>query len=545
MVHVPRRSDAAVTTPGTSGADAAAAYDTFQYEHLAFRSTHPDWLGTVARMFGMQPAEADRCRVLELGCAMGGNLVPLAELLPDSEFVGVDLAPSQIARGRRDLDALGLRNVRLEAMDIRDVPADWGAFDYIVCHGVYSWVPDDVREAILDVIARHLAPQGVAYVSYNALPGWHGRGILRDLLRRAVPSGPPLEMVAGARRFLDLMRMHLLVSSPLAPYLQGELELFRRYSDRYVYFEYLVEDNEPVYLADFLARADRHGLAYLADGDLVGSLPSILGEGAASALAEVAADRVATEQYIDYLAARLFHRTLLCRPGAATSTAPMADGLAGAWLGIDAGGALEVEGEYEVSVDDDDLVVHSGDPFPVLMMWAITTARPGVARLHQIAETVAAQLEREVDDEVQREVRRRALELVVGARVQAGHWQRPVATEIPERPLIARHTRWQATDGQADVTTLTHSMFEIDELDRVLLEVMDGTRDRAGLVEAVIAAQRSGRLEISVDDEPLVEPVLLGDLVDVRLGRYLAHGLLLDPSSAAAERARAAASGGG
>ena len=184
------------------------AYETFHYDSMAYRATHPDWLGTLGRLVALTPAPATDCRVLELGCGTGGNLVPLADALPASRFLGIDLAAGQIAAARRDAAALGLRNVRFEACDLRDVPADVGRFDYIVCHGVYSWVPDEVRRGILAVCRQHLDEQGIAFLSFNALPGWHLRGMLRDVLRRMVPPGPAPDMAAAARRFLATLRDH-------------------------------------------------------------------------------------------------------------------------------------------------------------------------------------------------------------------------------------------------------------------------------------------------------------------------------------------------
>lgn len=174
-----------------AGADWAARdlaeYDRLRYDNFPFRATHPDWLGTVARLLGLEPAPAGSCRVLELGCGRGGNLGGLAAALPGSTFVGIDHAPSQIADGVADVTALGLANCELVALDIRNLPIGEepfrpGSFDFVICHGVNSWVPPDVRDRILTATQRLLAPQGVVLASFNALPGWHARGMIRDAL---------------------------------------------------------------------------------------------------------------------------------------------------------------------------------------------------------------------------------------------------------------------------------------------------------------------------------------------------------------------------
>src|SRR5438045_961381 len=152
-----------VTMPDTS----TTRYDVLPYGDRTFPRTHPDLLATVAMLFGMAPAPPERCRVLELGCAGGANLIAMAEGLPGSDFLGIDLSARQVAAGRERVRAKGLANVELRRMNILDVGEDFGRFDYILCHGVYSWVPADVRDKILAVCGQNLASRGVAYVSRN------------------------------------------------------------------------------------------------------------------------------------------------------------------------------------------------------------------------------------------------------------------------------------------------------------------------------------------------------------------------------------------
>src|SRR5262245_10234755 len=121
-------------------------YDEMPYDSYPYIQTHPSRLAVIATLFGMNPPAVEKCRVLELGCASGGNLIPMAEMLPASEFVGVDLSGRQIADGQRIVDALGLSNITLRHASILDVDESYGPFDYVICHGVFSWVPDQVRE---------------------------------------------------------------------------------------------------------------------------------------------------------------------------------------------------------------------------------------------------------------------------------------------------------------------------------------------------------------------------------------------------------------
>ena len=92
-------------------------YDRVPYPGLPFAQTHPDRLATLAILFGLAPAPVTGCRVLELGCGDGGNLIPMAFEQPGSEFLGIDLARSGIEQGRRAIESLGLPNIRLEQAD--------------------------------------------------------------------------------------------------------------------------------------------------------------------------------------------------------------------------------------------------------------------------------------------------------------------------------------------------------------------------------------------------------------------------------------------
>src|SRR5258708_28374425 len=110
----------------------------------------------MAALVGMKAAPGTRCRVLELGCARGGNIIPMALARPDSRFVGIDLSPRQIADALAVVRQLGLANVELRDIDILQVGKDFGTFDYILCHGVYSWVPPQVQERIMEVCRDNL-----------------------------------------------------------------------------------------------------------------------------------------------------------------------------------------------------------------------------------------------------------------------------------------------------------------------------------------------------------------------------------------------------
>jgi len=155
--------------------DTVTSYDQVPYAYYSFPDSHPRRLQAVARLLGLETAAPAQCRVLELGCAVGGNVVPMAYSLPKAQFIGIDLVESQIESARKFATACSLTNLDLRAANIMEVTPEWGQFDYIIAHGVFSWVPHEVAEKVLQLCGELLAPNGLAYISLNTYPGAHAR----------------------------------------------------------------------------------------------------------------------------------------------------------------------------------------------------------------------------------------------------------------------------------------------------------------------------------------------------------------------------------
>src|SRR5262245_34601333 len=157
--------------PMPSGGD----FDQLPYPSMPFAYTQPAHLAALAALYGLEPPRAASARVLELGCASGGNIIPLAARFPQAHFVGIDLSLQHIHAGSQRIRALGLSNIDLRQGDLAEAELAGNTFDYVICHGVFSWVPRAVQTKILHICRTALAPWGIAVVSYNVLPGWHLR----------------------------------------------------------------------------------------------------------------------------------------------------------------------------------------------------------------------------------------------------------------------------------------------------------------------------------------------------------------------------------
>lgn len=295
-----------------------ATYDEVPYEFRPFIRSYPDHLATIATLFGMKPPSAARSRVLELGCALGGNLIPMAINLPNSQFLGIDASARQIADGQAIIKKLGLQNIELRLANILDVNDSYGMFDYIVCHGVYSWVSPEAQEKILSICSKNLKPMGVAYVSYNVYPGWHMLGMIRDMMiYHAGRFSRVQDRVAQARALLDFLSQS--TSPQLSSYnamLKESVEYLRKHSDTYLLHDYLEEHNYPLYFYQFIERAAAAQLSFLSESDLSDMLLARFPPEAQKTLQKISlGDIIHMEQYMDFLGRRTFRQTLLCHQG--------------------------------------------------------------------------------------------------------------------------------------------------------------------------------------------------------------------------------------
>ena len=454
----------------------ASAYDAVPYPGHPFAQTHPDRLATLATLFGLEPPLLEHCRVLELGCGDGGNLVPMALGLPAAHFVGVDAAAGAIARGRTLVDALALPNVELLAEPLERFEPAGGGFDYVIAHGVYSWVDAPVRDRLLALCRQALSEQGMVYVSYNALPGGRLREALRDMLVfHAGAIQQPDERVAQARALLGLLIEGWSERHEFGAVMRRQAEQLFERGDETLFHDELARVNESVYFHEFAAHAGRHGLQYLAEADFfeiqIGTLP----ERVAEELLGID-DVVAREQYLDFLKGRMFRQTLLCRAELVLDRTPRP--------GLIADMAVSSPVRARGEPGPDGRTTFEGPSGSTL-----TTDHPGViAALERIGQCwPAAVWVRELlpDDPSQADAEAlldALLRAYAGNLVQLHVRPPEFATSARERPQASPLARHQAGAGEL-ATNLRHTTVRLeDQLGRRLLMLLDGTRDRPALL---------------------------------------------------------------
>jgi methyltransferase-like protein/cyclopropane fatty-acyl-phospholipid synthase-like methyltransferase len=493
----------------------------------------------------MRAQPVTQCRVLELGCAAGGNLIPMAYAFPQSSFVGTDLSIRQISEGRKQIEELGLPNIELKHLDIRDVGDDFGSFHYIICHGVYSWVPEAVQDKILEICSKRLAANGVAYVSYNTYPGWHMRGMIRDMMRyHSKHFSDAMVKVKQSRNLLEfLTRSVKKEGSPYTLLLKSELESLRRSKDSYLFHEHLEECNDPVYFFEFAERAAAKGLKYLGEADLSVMLPENYPPEVENVLRMMSPDNIHVEQYMDFLRNRTFRQTLLCHQTVALNYSLRAERLASFYVSSP---AKPVHREVSLTSKEaepfkgaDEVVLNAREPLAKAAMLYLSEIWPRAVSFESLRDTARSRLNAVSPDEKATTQRDTQIlgECLLTCYTSAStslvqlHTHPPeFVTELSERPVGSALARLQAKT-KTRVTNLRHETVLLGDLDREVLERLDGQHDRAALLRALTEAVRQGTLSIEREGVPVadaekVQGVLKDGLNDA-LHRLAANALLI------------------
>lgn len=458
-------------------------HNTVAYPGFPFPKTHPDSLAAMAILHGLDPAPVERCRVLEIGCNEGANLIPMAYAIPTSEFVGFDMAGVPIERGQERIRALGLTNVRLFQADLLNLDAAaLGQFDYIIAHGFYAWVPEPVRARMMALCGELLTPDGVAFISYNAKPGGHVRIMIREMMFDHVKGiEDPLKRVRESIAFLHFLVQSRPEGDPYRLLIRNQLENMEKRSHEGIFHDWLTDAYHPASITEFAQHAEMHGLQYLSeavqppvDDPWFRSEIRSLVEGACGG------DIVRQEQTLDYLRARMFRETLLCRAEREVRRDFPVENLRRLMLASPAESAPGKEPGAMVFTVPAGFRMESNHAGAIALFKELEANWPRAVSLRELEPRLrdAGFL---LDDEGVTLLMR----LIVARFVEIHAWRAPVAAEVSTHPRASACARLEARKREF-APTLLHGTLKLD--DPVLisfLQLLDGTRDRAALLHSM------------------------------------------------------------
>ena len=299
-------------------------YKELGYKSYPFPFTTPAYLEAYGTLVGLKPPIAKTARVLELGATYGGNIISQAVHNPEATFVGIELSQDQVEKGNKIISDAKLDNVSLLQGDILNFDETLGTFDYIIAHGFYSWISDEMKDKLLDIISNHLADNGIAYVSYNTYPGWHTMEEVRQLMLFANRDHDELthkEKVLRGKTVGSLVGSQILNYDNLkernSKFL-GALRSVMQKDDYYVGHDHLEPHNDPCYFYQFNDHLKAHNLTYVCDADLTLSMVRTYDESIADKLEKLAPNSQADqEQYLDFMLDTTFRKSIICKERAA------------------------------------------------------------------------------------------------------------------------------------------------------------------------------------------------------------------------------------
>jgi len=519
------------------------SFEDVPYEGTSIPTSHPERLASDAWLRGLRAPDPTRARILELGCAEGANIVPIAYHYEDAEVVGVDFSPRHIEIAEQAKHELGLDNLRVACASITDLSdAVEGPFDYILCHGVLSWVSEEVQDAIFAALRDYLAPNGIGYVSYNVVPGWKMRGLVREvLMARTRDVEDPREKLAVARSTLQLLATTMPHEMPYSRYMAEEARSTLEHRDPYIAHEYLSEHNRPYLYGDIVRLAGRFGLRFFSEQSPVGH-PAVEAR-IRETVGAITDDPIEGEELTDVLHGRAFRastfvredleladpdecrRELLEEAGFVTELRPLGKRPSLA------------EGETEEFSDAADVRVAVKHPVLKAALLVLAQTYPR-AMLFETLEAQAVALlqlrrvfkiERVLSDGERESLREDLLRLVDLGHLRLKLTLPSMVTEAGPTPRVSTLTRYEARQFRS-ISTAFHEPLSLDDASSYLISLMDGSLDHDELARALVATLEEHDMVLRDESgEPLgpeAAQKAMGTFVQHNLRMLEAQGLL-------------------
>lgn len=515
-------------------------YEEITYPNFVHAQTHPNRLATMARAYGLKTASVENCRVLEVGCGSGTNLLAMASNLPESEFVGVDLSENHIKFGTQAAEEIGVTNLKLIRADLLEVDfSGFGKFDYIIAHGFYSWIPSPVRERFLEICRGNLAENGVAFVSYNAFPGCHLRLMMREMMTYHTENiESPLEKANQSLALLGFLKDAAFEKEIYAKILENEFDKTIERSAELIIHDDLGTFNQPFYFHEFVSAAEKHDLQFLSEAEYFHEKYTSFNSEAVELLNQFGEDEIVRrEQYLDFLKNRRFRQTLICHKNANVQKKVVEDFL----------DEVKIVCDLQPNSETMDFAPHKNEKFSKAGKKGVTIDHPLTkAALFHLSEIFPrsvsfdelvensknivknqsdeAQEFSETDVEILKDI---VLKIFASDFVSFFTYEPQIASEVGEKPKADEFIRWQAKNSDTLFSRRFRTKKIEDEFSRQLLILCDGENAREQIAEDFREKISDGRLTLA--DESLKQEFIenLPEAIDNQLRQAAKFGLFI------------------
>ncbi len=519
-----------------------ASYDELPYFYHVSEGVHPTNLSMIGQLHGLSTPDPHNCRVLELACGRGVNIISIANSLPNSECFGIELSEQHLEGAEQLASSLGLNNLHFQQQDIMDVGNDIGKFDYIIVYGTYSWVPSKVQDQILRLCANHLSEQGLALVHYAANPGSVLQKAVRNMMKYHLKTYvTPQDRFEAGMEFASFFVKHAPENNIYAQYLRQIQQSSLPFQHNF-YHESLGEASSALYFEEFIERAAEVDLRYVDDshfGHYMG-----LSDDARAELKQVP-DLIRREQYLDFLLNRRSRSSILCHANRSVRQLIHPKYYSGLYFGSSAKAKCDDEGNTKkisetVFKMPNDAELSVGTPLLSACLMVLEEHWPHNILLDDLVNQARKLLLEngiDVSDGVVAEHKGVAARLLELARIgvcDIALKKNKCLTEISTKPKANQLSRLLAAlRGQQSVVVNTkHQNVKVDSFSMYVLELLNGDRTRDEIINELLAKHESGVMKIkqkdkSVDDKGTARE-LLEQMLEEKLNTFLMTSLLVD-----------------
>jgi len=459
------------------------SYEEIAYPGFIYPQAHPDRLAVMAKLFGLNAPSIENCRVLELGCGDGTALISFAYSLPQSQFVGVDIAANHIEQGNEMIRTIGIDNITLKQLDVMTIDESFAEFDYIIAHGLISWIPDFVREKVFEICSKNLSPNGVVYLSYNTMPGCHLRKIAREMMlyhTRNVTNSQ-----ARAREGLSMIKFfsdNVVEPEVYKLILQNEFQSLSDVNIANVVHDDFSEINNPFYFYELMREAESRGLQFLSEADYIDMQDYYLKDQLRAMLFQLRNDVIEREQYLDFARGRRFRQTLLCRKDIQlnrTQTPQLIRELFIASAATAESEIPDIKGdtpERFVGLKTEEIT--SNNPLVKAALFVLGKTFPKSLGFYELLDSARELIERE-DESRERdavELGTLLLQIYRSALIELHLFKPSFTLEPDERPFASPVARYQVRSFDVVSTLRCDNCFLSEKLTRDVLQLLDGTK---------------------------------------------------------------------
>ena len=488
------------------------SYDEAPYKSKTFYYTQPGRQQMVLKLLGFLTPNLENARVLEIGCSFGGNIIPFALENPKADIVGIDLSGVQIDEGNRIIEYLGLENIRLIHQNVLDFDDKLGKFDYIICHGVFSWVNEEVQRGILNVIKNHLSENGSAILSYNTYPGWKNLEVARDVMLfrdemlknrgEQINEGNAVKYGRGAIEFLSQF-------SVLNEKIKAGITDITEKDDYYILHEYFEENNKPMYLYDFSKMLLEHDLIHVVDSDLMKTFPNISEEIEQKLTAECGDDNIAKEQYYDFLLDRQFRVSVVTHKANKEKINISKD------IRIVDLKEINLRGKYEKDKDGFYTIENNKieDEEVNLILGILSENYPNTITIDELEKKVKERMKKETNN-----VYANAVYLMYGKLVEGYSNKLTVKKEekINLNPKYKNYLNYFITNPNHAIALASYQgTINYDSINPVMLSIItlfDGTRTDEDIFNLLVEKERAGEIAITFEEGSSKEEVIRNNI---------------------------------